>query len=68
MKNLIIKGDFPEGSNIDFTNYFSKEDIGISWVEGWKTKSLTLLLFLCYLSIKSNIIFSTASRLKILVL
>ena len=25
MKNEIIKGDFPEGSNIDFTNYFSKE-------------------------------------------
>ena len=30
MKNVIIKGDFPEDSNIDFTNYFSKEDIGIS--------------------------------------
>jgi hypothetical protein len=42
MKNEIIKGDFPEGSNIDFTNYFSKEDIGISWMEGWKTKSLML--------------------------
>jgi len=28
MKNVIIKGDFPEGSNIDFTNYFSKEDVG----------------------------------------
>ena len=25
MKNVIIKGNFPEGSNIDFTNYFSKE-------------------------------------------
>ena len=22
MKNEIIKGDFPEGSDIDFTNYF----------------------------------------------
>ena len=38
MKNVIIKGDFPEGSNIDFTNYFSKKDIGIPWIEGWKTK------------------------------
>ena len=38
MKNVIIKGDFPEGSSIDFTNYFSKEDLGISWTEGWKTK------------------------------
>ena len=26
MKNVIIKGDFPEGSNIDFTNYFRKEE------------------------------------------
>ena len=42
MKNVIIKGDFPEGSSIDFTNYFSKEDIGISWIEGWKTKSFML--------------------------
>ena len=42
MKNVIIKGDFPEGSNIDFTNYFSKEGIGISWIEGWKTKSFRL--------------------------
>ena len=33
IKNEIIKGDFPEGSNIDFTNYFSKEDIGISWMK-----------------------------------
>ena len=42
MKNEIIKGDFPEGSNIDFTNYFSKEDVEISWIEGWKTKSFML--------------------------
>ncbi|MCL4378272.1 MAG: hypothetical protein M1409_07835 [Actinobacteria bacterium] len=42
MENVIIKGDFPEGSNIDFTNYISKEDIEISWAEGWKTKSFTL--------------------------
>jgi hypothetical protein len=42
MKNVIVKGDFSEGSNIDFINYFSKEDIGISWMEGWKTKSFAL--------------------------
>lgn len=42
MKNEIIGGDFPKGSNIDFTNYLLKDDIEISWAEGWRTNSYKL--------------------------
>ena len=42
MKNEIIGGDFPKGSNIDFTNYLLKDDIEISWMEGWRTNSFKL--------------------------
>jgi hypothetical protein len=42
MKNEIIDGDFPKGSNIDFTNYLLKDDIEISWAEGWRTSSFSL--------------------------
>ena len=42
MKNEIIGGDFPKGSNIDFTNYLLKDDIEISWTEGWRTNSFKL--------------------------
>jgi len=39
MKNEVIGGDFPRGSNIDFTNYLLKDDIEISWFEGLRTNS-----------------------------
>ena len=42
MKNEIIGGDFPKGSNIDFTNYLLKDDIEISWMEGWGTNIFKL--------------------------
>ncbi|MHB1377176.1 MAG: hypothetical protein ACYCXB_07110 [Candidatus Humimicrobiaceae bacterium] len=42
MKNEIIGGGFPKGSNIDFTNYLLKDDIEISWAEGWRTNSFSL--------------------------
>jgi hypothetical protein len=32
MKNEIISGDFPKGSNIDFTNYLLKDYLEISWI------------------------------------
>ena len=42
MKNEIIGGDFPKGSNIDFTNDLLKDDIEISRAEGWRTNSYSL--------------------------
>jgi len=42
MKNEVIGGDFPRGSNIDFTNYQLKDDIEISWFEGLRTNSFKL--------------------------
>jgi len=42
MKNEIIKGDFPQGSSIDFSNYLIKSDIEISWTEGWRVNSFNL--------------------------
>ena len=42
MKNEVIGGDFPKGSNIDFTNYLIKDDIEISWAECGKTNSFKL--------------------------
>ncbi|MHB1377174.1 MAG: hypothetical protein ACYCXB_07100 [Candidatus Humimicrobiaceae bacterium] len=42
MKNEIIGGYFPRGSNIDFTNYLLKDDMEISWVEDGRTNSFEL--------------------------
>ena len=42
MKNEVIGGDFPRGSNIDFTNYQLKDDIEISWFEGLRTNGFKL--------------------------
>ena len=42
MKNEIIGGDFPKGSNIDFVNYLLKDEIEISWAEGWGSNSFSL--------------------------
>jgi len=42
MKNEIIGRDFPKGSNIDHANYLLKDDIEISWTEGWRTNSFKL--------------------------
>ena len=42
MKNEVIGGGFPKGSNIDFTNYLLKDDIEISWFEGLRTNHFKL--------------------------